>query len=285
MVTGCSSGIGAATARLLSEHGWQVIATARRPDDLERLRIQGLTAVPLDLAVPQSVENAAAEILHLCGGRLGALVNNAGFGQPGAIEDLERAEMRRQFDVNVIGLQDFTNRFIPAFRLQGAGRIVNVSSVVGRIALPFLGIYSASKFALEAISDVLRVELRGSGISVSIIEPGPIATRFGENATRAARVLLEKKSSPFAEAYRRYVENSIERPSWMERFRLPPESVARAVLHALESRRPRRRYPVTFPAVVGGILQRLAPYALIDHLLWKRLCTRVPRRSSPPQEI
>ena len=186
VVTGASTGIGRATARLLKSRGWRVFPTARSRTDLDLLRGEGFQPVELDLADSDSVEYAAKEVLELAQGAVGAVVNNAGYGQPGALEDLSRAALRKQFETNVIGTLDFTNRFIPVLRTQKSGRIVLVSSVVGRVAVPFLGAYSASKFALEAIGDGLRMELGPAGISVSLVEPGPIKTCFRKRVVSEA---------------------------------------------------------------------------------------------------
>jgi len=272
LVTGCSSGIGEAAARLLAERGWKVIPTARRRDDIERLRRLGFEPVELDLASSESVRQAAAQVMELTRASVGGIVNNAGYGQPGAVEDLDRDMLRRQFEVNLFGLVEFTNCFIPVFRRQGYGRIVNISSLVGRISLPFMGAYSATKFALEAISDAWRVELQAAGIAVSIIEPGPIATRFGDNALRHLWPLLEKAESPFHSFYREYARQRESRVRG-NLFRLPPEAVARRIIHALESTRPKTRYPVTIPAVLAGWLRRLLPDRVLDRLVirhWRR---------------
>ena len=271
LVTGCSSGIGLATAQVLRAAGWQVWPTARKPADLEQLRSAGFTPVALDVASTESVRAAAAEVLALGGGQLGALVNNAGYGQPGALEDLSRAALREQFEANVIGLQDLTNQFVPLFRRQGWGRIVNVSSVVGLLPLPLMGAYSASKFAVEALSDCLRLELRGSGVAVSIIEPGPIETAFRANAATAGwKHLAELRASHFAAYYRRNAEPP-DRSKARDRFALPPEAVAAKILHALTSTRPRTRYPVTFVAWAGALFRRIAPDALVDRALLHRV--------------
>jgi len=270
LVTGCSSGIGRATARRLRDGGWRVIPTARQPADLDALRAEGFAPVLLDVADSASVLEAAAETLRRLDGRLGALVNNAGYGQPGALEDLSREAMRRQFEVNVLGLQELTNQFIPHFRCQGFGRIVNVSSVLGRIPLPLLGIYVASKFALEGLSDTLRIELRGSGVAVIVIEPGPIATRFQANAKHAGWQHLTAARSPFVDRYRQRAAGA-RQPQPHDRFTAPPEAVAAKIRQALESRRPRPRYPVTVAAWLGSWLRRCAPDALLDRLLAGRL--------------
>ena len=271
LITGCSSGIGLAAARLLRQHGWQVLPTARKPADLEKLRTENFTPIHLDVADGESVRAAATEALKLSHGALGALVNNAGFGQPGALEDLSRAALREQFETNVIGLQDLTNQFIPLFRKQGWGRIVNISSVVGRIPLPLMGAYSASKFALEGLSDCLRIELRGSGVVVAIIEPGPIATEFRSNAAAAGwKHLADLKQSHFAGYYRRNAEQPDGKKA-RDRFRLPPGAVAQKILHALESAHPRRRYPVTLVTWLGALARRFMPDALVDQLMAHRV--------------
>lgn len=269
LVTGCSTGIGAATARLLKERGWQVIPTARKPEDLERLKSEGFKPVPLDMADSASVARAAGEVMESFQGRIGALVNNAGFGQPGAMEDLTRDAMRYQFEVNVFGLQELTNKFVPCFRKQGYGRIVNVSSVLGRIVLPFMGVYSASKFAVEAMSQTLRVELRGSGVMVSVIEPGPIETAFRKTTKDRGREQLEKIQTVFTKHYEDQLMTETVKKKFTHHFMLPPEAVAEKIRHAVESDCPRRRYPVTLPAYAGACLSRFAPDALLEFLLAK----------------
>ena len=268
VVTGASTGIGRATARLLKARGWRVFPTARSRTDLDLLRGEGFQPVELDLADSDSVEYAAKEVLELSHGIIGAVVNNAGYGQPGALEDLSRAALRKQFETNVIGTLDFTNRFIPTLRAQKSGRIVIVSSVVGRVVIPFLGAYSASKFALEAIGDGLRMELGPVGVSVSLVEPGPIQTCFRKRVVSEAARGLEMRNSAFAKQYAKELsepERTYSRPT--DVFRKPPEAVARKIVHALESRHPRARYPVTAPAWFGDFAARFFPSRLKDALL------------------
>lgn len=264
VVTGCSSGIGHATARLLRDRGWQVVPTARKPEDLERLCAEGFHPVQLDLSDDASVERAAGEVLSRLSAGVGGVVNNAGMAVGGAVEDLSRQALRHQFEVNVFGLADFTNRLLPVMRTQGWGRIINVSSVLGRVVTPVVGAYCASKFALEALSDAWRVELWDTGIGVCLIEPGPIESAFRRNAADTAARLLDPDRSRFGDEIRRQIErrrsNSESQRSWM----WPPETVARAIAHALESPRPRRRYPVTWPAWVGVLAARWAPAAWLD---------------------
>ena len=266
LVTGCSTGIGEACARMLRDRGWTVYPTARSARDLQALEAAGFTAIELDLADSASVHAAAAKVLDLSDGQLGALVNNAGFGQPGAMEDLSREALRNQFEVNVFGMQELTNQFIPIFREQGRGRIVNVSSVVGRVALPFLGAYSASKFAMEAISDALRVELVDSGVAVSLVEPGPIITAFRTNAVDKTDEAIDTGSSTFGDLYAREVQRRRDRQKKVGFVNKPPEAVGKKVIHALESSGPRRRYGVTPVAPYVNFVRRFAPACLVDAL-------------------
>jgi len=269
-ITGCSSGIGRATALLLRDKGWTVIPTARKEEDLEQLEADGFKPVPLEIAESQSVQEAAARILDICGGKLGGLVNNAGYSQPGAIEDLSRDAIRKQFEVNVIGMQELTNLFIPVFRDQEYGRIVNVSSVLGRIVMPFNGIYSASKFAMEAIADALRTELLDSGIAVSLVEPGPIHSSFKKNAGAVAAQTLNTETGHYGALYRQALSQRQKAPPKNRTATLPPEAVAKKILHALESPHPRRRYRVTIQAYGGEFIHRFCPDSLAD---WGRFRT------------
>jgi short-subunit dehydrogenase len=274
LITGCSSGIGLAAANMLRDRGWRVFPTARRVEDLDRLDAAGFQAVQLDVTSSVSIEAAVEEVLHENRGKLGAVVNNAGMGVPGAIQDLARDAMRSQFEINVFGLQELTNRLIPAFRAQGFGRIVNVSSVVGRIALPFMGIYSASKFALEAISDAQRVELSPDPISVSLVEPGPISTRFSTNCAGQGEEKLDVDASKFGGAYKKYFEKRRSGGMSEDRFRLPPEAVGKKIVHALESAHPKIRYKVTVPAYLGDWAARFVPAGLIDRAMIRHVKKR-----------
>lgn len=187
LITGASSGIGLASATLLKSRGWRVLATVRRPEDLAKLEALGCEALPLELADPASIASCATAALDRTDGRLFALFNNAAYGQPGAVEDLTVDVLKAQFEVNLFAWHDLTRRILPAMRKTGRGRIVQCSSVLGFISPPYRGAYNASKHALEALSDAMRFELQGSGVTVSIIEPGPIATQFVPNAIEAFR--------------------------------------------------------------------------------------------------
>lgn len=267
LVTGCSTGIGAATALLLKERGWTVFPTARKPEDLENLRRTGFTPIAMDMSDADSVARAAQQVLEACNGALGAVVNNAGYGQSGAVEDVSREHLRHQFEVNVFGLQDLTNRLLPAMRSHGAGRIVHISSVVGQLSIPFLGVYSASKFAVEALADAQRVELRDTGIAVSLVEPGPIITEFRRTCARRANESLDIEGSHNADLYRVELERRANQPKQISWLNKSPHAVALKIAHALESARPRRRYLITLHAHAGFVMSRFAPAALVDALL------------------
>lgn len=266
LVTGASTGIGRTTAGMLRARGYRVLVTARKADDLADLERAGFEAIPLDLADPDSVAACAEEAAKRTGGGPWGLFNNAGYGQPGAVEDLTREALRAQFEVNLFGTVDLTRRLLPAMRRAGSGRIVMNSSVVGFFALPFRGAYSASKFALEGISDALRRELVGSGVFVSVIEPGPVRSRFRENARAALGREVEPERSPHAERYARLARRNLTQGKDPP-FTLPPEAVGRAVLKALSAKRPRARYRVTFPAHAMALLTRLLPDRALDALV------------------
>ncbi|MEA2094051.1 MAG: SDR family NAD(P)-dependent oxidoreductase, partial [Pseudomonadota bacterium] len=195
LITGCSSGIGRCVARGLATRGYRVFATARRDKDVNELNAGGFEGLPLDLSDSDSIAAAVNEILSRTGGRLDALFNNGAYGQPGAVEDLSRDVLRTQFETNLFGWHELTNRIIPIMRQQGHGRIIHNSSVLGFVALPFRGAYTASKYALEGLADTLRLELRGTDIHVSLVEPGPIESRFRANAFAAYQHNINPETS------------------------------------------------------------------------------------------
>jgi len=266
LITGCSSGIGLGVAQGLAARGYRVFATARKDTDVQRLTGLGLESLRLDLTDSASIRAALAEILRRTGGTLDALFNNGAYGQPGAVEDLRREVLREQFETNLFGTHELTCEVIRIMRRQGYGRIVQNSSILGFISLPFRGAYNASKHALEGLTDTLRLELRGSGIHVSLIEPGPITSRFRANAHGAFRANIDTAASAFAETYRR-VEGRLATEGDAQPFTLGPEAVLAKVIHALESPRPRVRYPVTFPTYLFAWLRRLLPARALDALL------------------
>jgi len=265
LITGCSSGIGRCLAMGLHARGYRVIASARKSADVADLRAAGLEALELDLDQPSSVHAAADEALRRCDGRLYALVNNGAWGQPGAVEDLSRDALRRQFETNVFGTQELTNRVLPAMRAHREGRIIQISSLLGYVSLAYRGAYNASKYALEGLSDTMRLELRDSGIEVVLIEPGPIESRFRANAYTAFCNHIDREQSAHRDHYQA-VERRLASSGKMP-FTLPPESVLSQVVRALEARRPRVRYRVTFPSHLFAVLKRLLPDRLLDRVL------------------
>jgi NAD(P)-dependent dehydrogenase (short-subunit alcohol dehydrogenase family) len=266
LITGCSSGIGFVCAQGLAQRGWRVIASARKPADVARLQTLGLSAVQLDLDDPRSIQDAVADTLELTGGRLTALFNNGAYGQPGAVEDLTREVLRAQLETNLLGWHDLTCRIIPIMRRQGYGRIVQNSSVLGFVPLPYRGAYIASKYALEGLTDTLRLELRGTGIWVSLIQPGPIATRFRENANAAFQANIDREQSVHRAAYARAAAR-LTKPGPAQPFTLPAEAVLRPLIHALESPRPRARYGVTLPTHLFAVLKRILPDRALDWVI------------------
>ena len=249
VITGSSSGIGLVAAGDLLRRGYHVIAACRKAQDVERMNALGFSGVQLDLDDAASVERAAAEILQLCDGRLFGLFNNGGFGIYGPLRLISRQQLERQFSTNLFGTHQLTTLLLPALIASGDGRIINTSSVLGLVSTPGRGAYAASKYALEAWSDALRMELHASGVRVSLIEPGPIASRFTDNVSQAEQ------------------DKPVKNPGIAARFTLPPEAVLPKLRHALESRRPRLRYPVTLVAHLMSVLKRLLPGRILDRIL------------------
>jgi len=266
LITGCSSGIGEHVAFGLKERGYRVFATARRGECVARLKGQGLEALRLDLDDPASIQSAVREVLARTGGRLYALFNNGAYGQPGAIEDLSRQALRAQLETNVLGWLELTNAVIPVMRRQGEGRIIQNSSVLGLVGLRLRGAYVCSKFAIEGLSDVMRQELHGSGIQVVLIEPGPIRSRFRANAFLAYRRFIRPRQSYWRQTYER-AESRLADAGRDAPFTLGPEAVLKAVIRALETRRPKARYRVTVPTHLFATLKCLLPTSAMDLVL------------------
>jgi len=268
LITGCSSGIGYTTAIELQKRGFNVIATARKVEDVDCLAQEGLTALQLDLADSVSIQQAVKQIIELTDGEIYGLFNNGAFGQPGAVEDLSRDVLRYQFETNVFGTQELTNLIIPLMRKQGRGRIIYNSSVLGLVAMTYRGAYNASKFALEGLADTLRLELQGSRIHVSLIEPGPILTNFRQNAFALYKKNINPAKSVHQKTYQA-MEDRLQQEGPAAPFTLPAMAVTEKVIHALENKRPKVRYYVTFPTYLFGTLKRLLPASWLDALLRK----------------
>jgi len=268
LITGCSSGIGLCVAEGLKTRGYRVFATARRQADVQQLDAAGFESLQLDLADSDSITSAVDEVLSRTGGTLDALFNNGAYGQPGAVEDLSRDVLRTQFETNLFGWHELTNHVLPVMRHQGHGRIIQNSSVLGFVALRYRGAYNASKYALEGLSDTLRLELAGTDIHVSLIEPGPVTSRFRENAFKAYQKNIDPDNSVHRDKYLA-METRLKTEGPVVPFTLPPEAVLKKVIHALESRRPRARYYVTFPTYLFGFLKRVLSTRLLDKVLNK----------------
>jgi NAD(P)-dependent dehydrogenase (short-subunit alcohol dehydrogenase family) len=268
LVTGCSSGIGRCVATGLKDRGYRVFATARRDEDLRALELEGLEAIELHLDDPISAREAAARVLDACGGRVYALFNNGAYQQPGAVEDLSWEVLEAQLRTNLLGWHELARLLIPGMRAHRSGRIIQNSSVLGLVAMPYRGAYNCSKFALEGLTDTLRLELHGSGIWVSLIEPGPITSRMRENAYASFKANIDTENSAHRPAYRA-LEARLAHRGPANPFTQPPEAVLKKVIHALESRRPRARYAVTTPTHAFGALRRLLTTRQLDWLLRK----------------
>ncbi|NNG12027.1 MAG: SDR family oxidoreductase [Halobacteria archaeon] len=266
LITGCSSGIGRCVADGLAARGYRVFASARKPEDVDRLQADGLESLQLDLSSSLSIATAVDEVLARTGGKLYALFNNGAYGQPGAVEDLSRALLCELFETNLFGWHELTNRVLPVMRRQGHGRIIHNSSVLGFVALPFRGAYVASKYALEGLTDTLRLELRDTDIHVVLVQPGPIISRFRANAYAAFKRNIDSETSVYRDSYLE-MERRLTTEGPVVPFTLPPEAVLRKVIQALESNKPRARYYVTFPTYLFATLKRLLPQRILDRIL------------------
>jgi len=269
LITGCSSGIGLDAARTLHARGWRVFATCRQEADCDRLRAEGLESFRLDYADEASIAAAVAEVKTRTGGTLDALYNNGAFACPGAVEDLPRGALREIFEVNLFGYHDLTRRVIPMMRAQGHGRIVNCSSVLGLVGMTWRGAYVATKFAMEGLTDVLRIEMTGTGIEVILIEPGPIATKIRENAVPHFERWVDWENSARRDQYVSLRGRLYDKKVKKDTFELGPEAVTAKLIRAIEDRRPRPRYYVTTPTYLMGVARRLLPTRALDWLIAK----------------
>jgi NAD(P)-dependent dehydrogenase (short-subunit alcohol dehydrogenase family) len=264
LITGCSSGIGLDAARTLHVRGWRVFATCRSKADCDRLQAEGLESFVLDYSDAQSISAAVTEVLSRTGGTLDALYNNGAFAIPGATEDLPTDALRSIFEANLFGWHDLTTQLIPVMRAQGHGRIVQCSSVLGLAGLKWRGAYVATKFALEGLSDVLRLEMRGTGIKVCLIEPGPITTKFRINAAKQFEQWIDWEASVRAQQYRTELLDRLYTDAGPDRFELPPSAVTTKLIHAIESPNPRPRYYVTTATYIAAIARRIMPTRAFD---------------------
>lgn len=267
LITGCSSGIGYDAAHGLAKRGWRVFATCRQQVDCDRLTAEGLESLVLDLTDEASIETALAEVLSRTGGTLDALYNNGAFAVPGAVEDLPRQALREIFEVNLFGYHDLTCQVIKVMRAQGHGRIINCSSVLGFVGLKWRGAYVSTKFALEGLTDVLRLEMRDTPIKIILIEPGPITSRIRANSIAHFERWIDWQASPRASQYREKLRPRLYSDAGPDQFELPAAAVTAKLVHALESPQPRPRYYVTTPTYLMAALRRILPTRALDWFL------------------
>lgn len=267
LITGCSSGIGRDAALFLHARGWHVFAACRRPEDCSALRDLGLDSPRMDLDDPASIETGLAEVLDATGGTLDALCNNAGFALPGAVEDLPREALRRQFETNLFGTHDLTTKVIPVMRRQGHGRIVTISSVLGLVPLRWRGAYVASKHGLEGLTDTLRLEMADSPVRVILIEPGPITSEIRAKSIPGFERWIDWQNSPRRAQYEAALLPRLYTARGPDPFELPPRAVSETLLRALTAPRPKPRYYVTKPTHLMGAARRLLPTRALDWLI------------------
>lgn len=268
LITGCSSGIGYMAAHALQQRGYQVIASCRKQQDVEKLTKEGLTCIQLDLADDESIKEGVQKALELTNNKLSALFNNGAYGQPGALEDLPTEALRLQLETNLFGWHTLTTALLPHFRNLGYGRIVQNSSILGFAAMKYRGAYNTSKFALEGWTDTLRLELLNTNIRISLLEPGPIETKFRANGLRAFKQWVNPKESVHSSDYEVQIAR-LSKETSKNQFVLPPESCLEPLIHALESSKPKLRYRITTPTKIAAVLKRLLPGSLLDKLLYK----------------
>jgi len=273
LITGCSSGIGYDAAQGMRARGWRVFASCRQAQDCDRLKGEGFDSPLIDYSDAASIKSGLAEVLAATGGTLDALFNNGAHGLLGAVEDLPTEALREIFEVNFFGWHELTRQVIPVMRAQGHGRIVQCSSVLGLVIFPWRGAYAATKFALEGLTDTLRIELKGSGINVVLIEPGPITSKLRENGIPFFERYIDWRASPIRARYEGGLLDRLYHSDGPDSFELPPSAVTAKLVHAVEATRPKERYYVTTPTYVSGMLRRVLSTRMIDRIL-VRLLTR-----------
>lgn len=266
-ITGCSSGIGYDAAIALKSRGHRVIASCRQLVDVEKLQRLGLDTIQLDVNNELSIATAVDSLMKKTDGHLDVLINNAGYGQAGALEDVPRSALIAQFNTNVFGLMELTRLVIPIMRKQGRGRIINISSVLGFISMPFRGAYNASKYAVEGLSDTLRLELKPAGIDVITIEPGPIESRFREHAVDNSMQSIDIEHSHFKRQYR-HMLNNFKAAKHHSRLTQKTDAVIHKLTRAIEENSPKPKYLVTLPTYIFMILKRILSVRLLDRCLF-----------------
>ena len=266
LITGCSTGIGYETAIALKHNGYKVYASARKKKDVEHLKSLGFDALKVDVTKKEEISNALEYILEQ-DGKLDAIFNNAGYGQPGAVEDIKTEVLKEQFETNVFGLHEATTQAMKIFRKQGYGKVIQHSSVLGIIALKFRGAYNASKYAIEGLADTMRQEVMDSEIYISSINTGPVTSKFRENALKKFNKNVDIDSSHFTDIYKKELKTRLENKEDNTPFNLPASSVANVVIKIMESKKPKPRYYVTTATHLLGFFKRVLSTSLLDKLL------------------
>ncbi|GFE50961.1 short-chain dehydrogenase/reductase [Roseobacter cerasinus] len=269
LITGCSSGIGYCAAIGMRARGWRVFAACRKAEDCERLKAEGFESPLLDYADQSTIDAALSEVLAATGGTLDAVFNNGAHGIPGAVEDLPTDALRSIFEANFFGWHHLTRAVIPVMRAQGHGRIVQCSSVLGFITLPWRGAYNATKYALEGLTDTLRIEMRDTPVRVILIEPGPVTSKIRQNAVPHFEKWVDWRNSPRRAQYEQTLNPRLYAETGRDPFELPATAVLEKLIHACESPRPQPRYYVTTPTFIMGALRRLLPTRALDWILSK----------------
>ncbi|SCZ70522.1 SDR family NAD(P)-dependent oxidoreductase [Epibacterium ulvae] len=269
LITGCSSGIGLDAAHGMRDRGWRVFASCRNQVDCDRMRTEGFESPCIDYTDTKSIENGLKEVLNATNGTLDALFNNGAYGLPGAVEDLPTEGLREIFEANFFGWHDLTRQVIPVMRAQGHGRIVQNSSILGFVAFPWRGAYVSTKFALEGLTDTLRLELAGTGIHVALIEPGPVTSKIRENSIPHFERHIDWKNSALRDRYEKSLLKRLYHSSGPDTFERPARAVTDRLAHACEAKRPRARYYVTTPTHIAGRLKRVLSTRAIDRILMR----------------
>ena len=267
LMTGCSSGIGYAAAQGLRERGWRVFAACRQQADCDRLAVEGFDSPLLDYTDSATIHAALNHVLSETGGTLDAVYNNGAHATPGAVEDLPTDALREIFESNFFGWHELTRAVLPIMRAQGHGRIVQCSSVLGLVTLPWRGAYNSTKFALEGLTDTLRIEMRDTPIHIILIEPGPVTSKIRANSIPHFERWINWEASPRRDQYEQKFMKRLYESSGPDTFELPPEAVVKKLVHALEAPKPRPRYYVTTPTYISGVLRRILPTRALDWVL------------------
>lgn len=268
LITGCSSGIGLATAELLKQKGFKVYASARKEKDVQILRDLGFYTFKLDVRKKDDISFALNEIINN-DNKLDAVFNNAGFGQPGAIEDITTEVLKEQFETNVFGLHELSKQTMKIFRKQNYGKLIQHSSILGLISMKFRGAYNASKYAVEGLSDTLRLETLNTNIFISTINTGPVTSKFRENALEKFNLNVDYQNSFFLETYKKELKIRLESKEDNAPFNLPASSVANVVLDIMNTQKPRARYYVTKATYILSYAKRILPSSILDKILNK----------------